>query len=443
MAYPTTAPAFAAGRKWGNWVGPMGTPNSPTYVRDWDKRLSPSDIGKGIRTWAGSSPLKATTSRKGYLTQRDSRSTFTVLQTRYAEIDLRSDTLQFDEVEKRIQDLDKYLKIALRKGTTEAIIATKKYVANHQNKGKPNAKSKYKKAKQKVAKALRLKDMDMGGALNVRMMVGGKGGIKGRGKGKKGGIFSMSMALDEGTWQHGPGSGKQVEYAQKDKLNAPVPWDNYFWTKAKRRRGFVRKRGSSNQVGGVIIPSGRAGFTGTTYKTGSGRRGYVLPFERTKTRKQTGGRRGRKKTMGSPTATFSYSYATKGGGTKTWRKRKKTFTQTSYRMARGSAKERQQRHDDRLSYMYRKSTAIDSMRIGGSEKRGYWPVPALRYMEYYAIMAQIATAAYLWKTVWSVLQGDRTLESAMQASNSLWNDNHLRRITGLSSKARSAYRGLI
>ena len=94
--------------------------------------------------------------------------------------------------------------------------------------------------------------------------------------------------------------------------------------------------------------------------------------------------------------------------------------------------------------MYHKSTRGSSgkFRIGGSEKRGYWPIPALHYMEFYAVAAQLATAASLWKTVYAILQGDTTFESAIQRADWAWNHAPFKREMKLSSRAGSAYRNL-
>ncbi len=287
-------------------------------------------------------------------------------------VQVKANYSEMHRVQKNIENFGTMMNIALRQGTREALLATRKYVSEHKTKG-PGMAEKYRDAKQKVANAFRLAggDISSRSQTRIRFMAQNEEGVKGQGKSKKHGTFKLSHALNFGTWHKYLGDNGRVE--------DNVGWEEYFKAGRKGRRKVKSRRRA--MIGGIVLP----GAKGFTRRRG---RNKVLPFE-------------------------DKTIATKKTR-KTTRKNTKTYSDRD--------KER----------MYRKSTAFTiktRSRLGG-----YNPFPELNWIQFYIDLAHRYVAEATWTVTKAALTGKDGFKTALSKSKSEWSSRESRKILGLNRK---------
>ena len=280
------------------------------------------------------------------------------------QVMVKIDETEMSRVIKRTENIDKIMMMAIRQGTRTALLATRAYVAGHKTVG-PLGADKYRKAKLKVADSFVLQGGGVtghSGQTKVRFMAMTEKGIRGKGKSKKYGHFSMSHALNFGTFG-----------AKGDLVKDNIGWEEYFKGSGKGRR----KQKKLRQLGGIILPLAGAGGSGGFKKRQkrAGESVYVLPFEQTR-----------------------HSPRPKNIG------REKTKHGSKMKAMRKKA-------------MYNTGSVKIRSRLGG-----YVPIPELRWLDYYADIAHAATAKAAWVMGNALLKGRKSnLSNAVAESHKEWN----------------------
>ena len=279
------------------------------------------------------------------------------------QIMVKIDETEMSRVIKRTENIDKVMMMAIRQGTRTALLATRAYVAEHKTIG-PLGPDKYRKAKLKTADSFVLQGGGVtghSGQTKVRFMAMNEKGIRGKGKSKKYGHFSMSHALNFGTIG-----------SKGDLVKDNIGWEEYFKGSGKGRR----KQKKLRQLGGIVLPLKGAGGSGGFKKRQKrgGESVYILPFEKTR-----------------------HSVRPKNTG------REKT--------KRGS----------KLKAMRKKAMFSGSVKIR-NRLGGYVPIPGLGWLNYYADIAHAATAKAAWVMGNALLKGRKSnLSNAVAESHKEWN----------------------
>jgi len=280
------------------------------------------------------------------------------------QVMVKIDETEMSRVIKRTENIDKVMMMAIRQGTRTALLATRAYVAEHKTIG-PLGPDKYRKAKLKTADSFVLQGGGVtghSGQTKVRFMAMNEKGIRGKGKSKKYGHFSMSHALNFGTIG-----------SKGDLVKDNIGWEEYFKGSGKGRR----KQKKLRQLGGIILPLAGAGGSGGFKKRQkrAGESVYVLPFEKTR-----------------------HSPRPKNIG------REKT------------------KHGSKMKAMRKKAMfGGGSLKIR-SRLGGYVPIPGLGWLDYYADIAHAATAKAAWVMGNALLKGRKSnLSNAVAESHKEWN----------------------
>ena len=425
-----------------NWT--WGHGKDVARIRDVNKNID--KLVRDLSKSSGTNYMMGGRSQRmkggGTFTPMAARQTINVLDWKDGSVSVQNTNEEFMRVIKRLEDFDKHMNMALKEGARKAFLDTKKYVQTHRNKGGGGVADKYRGAKRKTASLMRLHVTSMSGdTQQARFYVGGGyGGLKGKGKAKGYGKFSLSRALDVGTF----GSTDAIDN---------IPWQNYFSGSGKGKRTI--KAGSP---GGIGLPAGRGGFN-TKTKVG-GRLGHFLPFGKEGSKGyqhqkrggltrggfgrggramiswgvKGGGRRmhtiqsGRFNYLGSTLHSRGY------GGMGSFSDSKMRAMGTKGRGSFGPRDDKDKHKDWKVGYqggqarqseidrMYKRSTDIDhNYYKGSSGKGGHFPLPALNYMERYGYIAELETTASLWKRVNAVLHGKfLTMQQAISNSNRAW-----------------------